>query len=152
MSITIQKDEIIAIYGEIITDFTNFLEKNPQFSLHRAESLGDKVCYIENETYVGVRYRQQKKFKMRDDKGVVRNYIWDKKDRIFKSKKQDRIVLPNICCLVEKPECADFYEQLGFTEGDTVFLKSALRNRAESLTGNHYRNKKNIVPAKAYGR
>jgi len=150
----ITKDEFAPILAKSLYHFGLFLDKNPEYSVEVAkEKNADKVCYIKNESYVIMRYTQQKNMKMKDNKGTIRNYIWDEKDKIYKSKKKDRIVLPNICCVIETEECAEYYKKMGiFGEGDKHFHTSALNSRAENHTGNHYRNNFVKVPPKSIGR
>jgi len=152
----ITKEQFMPILAECLSDFIVFLKKNPEFSIDRnrtRQSLHDKVCYIENEKYVCLRYNKQKKFLMKDDKGTIRNYIWDKKDKIYRTKKGDRIVLPNISCCVENEGAQDYYKEYGiFGEGDKYFHASALNRRAENHTGNHNRNNFVKVPPRAIGR
>ena len=149
----ITKEQIFPIFAECFIDFGIFLKKNPDFSINRAkQTLHDKVCYIENEKYVQLRHNKQKKFLMKDDKGTIRNYIWDKKDNIYKTKKGDRIVLPNIACCLENEEAEEYYREHGaFGEGDKRFHTATLNGRAESHTGNHHRNHFVKVPPRAIG-
>ena len=149
----ITKEQFAPILADCLLGFQAFVKKNPDFSIARAkQNLHDKVCYIENEKYVILRYKKQKKFLMKDDKGTIRNYIWDKKDKIYKTKKGDRIVLPNISCCVENEDCEEYYREHGvFGDADKNFKNNAVLNRAENYTGNHYRNKTVKVPPRAIG-
>ena len=151
---TITKEETTNILTECLTNYVGFLDKNPEYSIQVAKERNtDKVCFILNETYVILRYKQEKNIKMKDEKGTIRNYIWDKKEKIYKTKKNDRIVLPNICSCVECEEAEDYYREHGaFGEGDKQFHTSILNGRVENHTGNHHRNHFVKVPPRAIGR
>jgi hypothetical protein len=150
----ITKEQYIPILAECLYDFGVFVKKNPDYSINTArKTLHDKVYYIENERYVCLRHNKQKKFLIKDEKGTIRNYIWDKKDKIYKTKKNDRIVLPNISCCMEDEGADDYYREHGaFGDGDKYFHNSVIRNRAENHTGNHHRNSFVKVPPRAIGR
>jgi hypothetical protein len=153
-TIMINQEETANILKECVRNYVGFLDKNPEYSLEVAKKRNtDKVCFIQNESYVALRYKQEKNIKMKDEKGTIRNYIWDKKEKIYKTKKNDRIVLPNICSIVECEEVATFYKEYGlFGEGDKHFHTSVLNGRAENHTGNHHRNHFVKVPPRAIGR
>lgn len=150
----ITNEQFMPILTDSMVAYEGYIRKNPHFKVQQAEkTLVDKVCYIENEKYVILRFQNKKKFLMKDDKGTIRNYLWDKKDKIYKTKKGDRIVVPNMCCCIDNESCAEYYKKYGiFGEGDKQFHVSALNNRAENHTGNHNRNNFVKVPPKAIGR
>ena len=153
MSIIITPNESKTILSQTIHRYCYFIEENPQFRLNAVKKTGvDKVMFIPNEIYIKTKYVNRQKIKMKDEMGVIRVFILDKKEELYFNKKKDMICVPHICGQIDSPEYRDCYKDMNINKADEEFVKSSIRQRAENHTGNHHRNNFVKVPPRAIGR
>jgi hypothetical protein len=137
---------------ETLHRYCDFTEEKPQFRLNEVKKIGaDKVMFIPNEIYIKARFMNRQKIKMKDEMGVVRVFIWDKKENLYFTKKKDKICVPHICGQLDSQVYRDFYKEKDINKADEAFTKSSIQARAENHTGNHHRNNFVKVPPRAIG-
>ena len=138
---------------ETLHRYCDFTEEKPQFRLNEVKKTGvDKVMFIPNIEYIKARFLNRQKIQMRDEMGVIRNFIWDKKEKLYFTKKKDKVCVPHVCGQIDSQVYRDFYKDKNFDKADEEFINSSIRVRAENHTGNHHRNNFVKVPPRAIGR
>ena len=148
----IMPDESKKVLCKTLLKYYDFIEENPQFSLNAVKKTGvDKVMFIPNEIYIKMKCLNKQKIKMKDEMGVIRVFIFDKKEELYFNKKKDKICVPHICGQIDSDEFRDYYKDNNLRKADEDFTISSIRQRAENHTGNHYRNKTVKVPPRAIG-
>ena len=151
--VIIQPDEAKTLLCETLHRYCDFTEENPQFRLNEVKKTGvDKVMFIPNEIYIQSRCLNRQKIKMKDEYGVIRNFNWDKKEKLYFTKKKDKVCVPHICGQIDSQVYRDFYKDKDINTADEDFVNSSIRVRAENHTGNHHRNNFVKVPPRAIGR
>jgi len=105
------------------------------------------------------------KIKIKDGRGQIQLFIYDKKDGVFHNKNKNKILAPNymkIPLMVGKGEISEekgeglwksYFEKYGYINNSKGYVleKELDIRRAETHTGNHYRNHFVSVPPNVYG-
>jgi hypothetical protein len=147
------------IIKEAILRIQDFCEKNYKFSivsLLSNKSNDDRVILLDNEDYVLLHKRGKLSHSVRGSDGVIRTYIYDENDGIYKTKRSTHILAPHIYMIYELRMnygvCFNMEQYWNTYSGENdVFEIQSAKIREKLHTGNHHRNKKIIVPKSVYG-
>jgi hypothetical protein len=150
----------------------DFMDRNPKYwDLNPNFKAIDNVVVCNNDKFLKImllihatKAKKDCKVKIKDDKGVSTNFIYDKKDGVFKTKNKNRILAPHMITLIQgimilgddkdniKKLEEHYYGTYGLWNCDSdAFYNEVKENRIQNHTGNHYRNKRINVPTSVYG-
>jgi len=136
----------------------DFIYRNYQFSLiatMKRKGNDDRVVLLDNDSYVLLHKRGKVSHPVRGSDGVIRTYIYDEKDGIYKTKMKTHILAPHFHMVLNlwrrglNVNWNDYWNN--YSGENDVFTEESAQIRYELHTGNHTRNKTIKVPPSVYG-
>jgi hypothetical protein len=147
---TILKNAVLSIH--------ELCERDNRFSLLTAlkrNGNDDRVVLLDNPSYFNLHKWGRERHSVRGSDGVMRNYIYDEKDGIYKTKLKTHILAPHILIAYQLRMTfgitTDMKKYWNMYSGKERFDQESFIARQKNHTGNHHRNKMINVPKSAYG-
>lgn len=147
---TILKNAVLSIH--------ELCERDNRFSLIttlKRNGNDDRVVLLDNPSYFNLHKWGKAKHSVRGSDGVMRNYIYDEKDGIYKTKNRTYIIAPHIFMVFQlrmilgiEIDMEKYWETYS---GSERFNEESLIVMQQLHTGNHHRNKVINVPKSVYG-
>jgi hypothetical protein len=147
---TILKNAVLSIH--------ELCERDNRFSLLTAlkrNGNDDRVVLLDNPSYFNLHKWGKERHSVRGSDGVMRNYIYDEKDGIYKTKNTTHILGPHILMIYQLRKTfgiqVDMEKYWDTYSGKEKFVQESAEARQKLHTGNHHRNKMINVPKSVYG-
>ena len=165
MNFDLTKEKQMELFGKSCERIGKFISNNEHYCNK------DKIIMMEDERYLLMVTSMTNnnikncKIKIKDGRGQIQLFIYDKKDGVFHNKNKNKILVPNymkIPLMVGKGEISEeegeglwksYFEKYGYINNSKGYVleKELDIRRAETHTGNHYRNHFVSVPPNVYG-
>jgi hypothetical protein len=150
-------------------DIFSFIDNNPIYvDTSYINEKNDNMIMCNNDQYIKLLVAIDANLKVKciktkitDGRGQKHLFIYDKKDRIFKNKKKNKILCPHLLTIIimwrmgvidEEQSVKMSKKYNKFYNKETDLLNKEIKLQREiNHTGNHYRNHFVSIPPKAIG-